>query len=311
MSRLGLVGLVLLVACATPPAPEAYLRVDVAIGAAPARPEEPDPAVHLLLDLSSSLSASEAAMARALAARILQDVAPESSASVSVLGLASGPPAACTPAIPIGGPNDHALDLAELVTGLGGVTESSLARELGRLERRGADLAGTRVVVVGDLGDQCAAPRAACAQASALVAAGVELELLLVGDRPIASCWTGLLPRQSPVDVAAPPPGAAPRVRVGWRESRVRAPGIAAGIGALEREAEIPARERIALPAGPVRITIDLDPPEIVGPLLLPPGVETRVRILDFPSLSPPVREVFVDTIGPDVRTADDLEQPG
>jgi hypothetical protein len=59
----------------------------------------------------------------------------------------------------------------------------------------------------------------------------------------------------------------------------------------------------LVLPAGPARVVVELEGgDEPVGPIVLEPGVLTRVRILDFPSAGH--REVFVDAIAPDVRAA-------
>ena len=49
------------------------------------------------------------------------------------------------------------------------------------------------------------------------------------------------------------------------------------------------ARRRV--PAGPVTIELGLDPPALIGPLVLSPGTWTRVRVIEFPGLDPPVRE--------------------
>ena len=48
---------------------------------------------------------------------------------------------------------------------------------------------------------------------------------------------------------------------------------------------------RRRVPAGPVTVLLDLDPPSLIGPLLLSPGTWTHIRVVEFPALDPPVRE--------------------
>jgi hypothetical protein len=48
---------------------------------------------------------------------------------------------------------------------------------------------------------------------------------------------------------------------------------------------------RWRVPAGPVTILLGLDPPSLIGPLMLSPGTWTHVRVVEFPAFDPPVRE--------------------
>ena len=47
----------------------------------------------------------------------------------------------------------------------------------------------------------------------------------------------------------------------------------------------------IQVPAGAAIVTLEMDPPSIIGPMLLSPDALTRVRVFDFPTLDPQVRE--------------------
>lgn len=291
---LGVVALVAS-ACATPPAPSAYLTVEVSSGLAPGLPVPRDRDVHVILDLTDSVQRGHgfggrvdaAEAARAAATEVLSSLPPETRASLRVLGLAPSRDAQCTRPLPLGGASDLPADLASLVPELGGGSEAPLWKALEPLAAKGPrEGALGRVVIVSDFGDECARPRAACEWAERLVADGAEMDLVVVGDRPLPSCWRRITAPARGLDVAAPAP---PEVRVEWTETT--------RLNREPRSAVMPAEGQLELPAGAVRIVVGLDPPEIVGPLLLPEGAVTRVRVLDFPALSPPVREVFVDTL--------------
>jgi hypothetical protein len=38
-------------------------------------------------------------------------------------------------------------------------------------------------------------------------------------------------------------------------------------------------------------VLLGFDPPSLIGPLVLSPGAWTRIRVVEFPALEPPVRE--------------------
>lgn len=290
--------------CAVPPTPPAYLRVEVDRGRDLSAPLPGEGQLHVVLDLSTSVREMKPveneptwqAAARNAARAVLGNAPAGTQASLRVLGLASASPTSCTTPIPVGGSDGRAEDLDRLIPELGGASESSLAAALLQLypEVPRPEPVG-RVVIVSDFANDCESRTAACESAAQLIDAGAEIDLVAVGGDPIPACWAQLAPRTGAIDVAA---GPAPRVRVEWREQRVRSSGLASASKASDRSAVVPPRGRVQVPAGAVRVIVDLDPPEIVGPLMLPAGVETRVRVLDFPSLSPPVREVFVDTVG-------------
>ncbi len=291
-------------ACVVAPPPKAYLRVEVDQGRDLTAPLPGGERLHVVLDLSSSVrdlpsaptEPSWQAAARNAARAVLSTAPAGTHASLRVLGLASAGAGSCTTPIPVGGAEGRAEDLHRLIPELGGASESSLAAALLQLyPTHPVPEPVGRVVIVSDLSDECEAPTAACESAAKLIEAGAEIDLVAVGGDPIPGCWSQLKPRTGAIDVAA---GPAPRVRVEWREQRVRSSGLASASSARDQSAVVPPRGRVEVPAGAVRVIVDLNPPEIVGPLLLPAGVETRVRVLDFPSLSPPVREVFVDTVG-------------
>ncbi len=281
--------------CATPPPPSAYLTVEVSSGLSPDQAAPRDERVHVILDLTESVQrrpgfagrADAAEAAREAATQVLTTLPPETRTSLRVLGLTPARDAQCTRPLPLGGASDVASDLASLVPELGGGSEAPLWRALEPLAAQ-APRAGPlgRVVIVSDFGEECARPRAACEWAERLVAEGAELDLVVVGDRPLPACWRRIAAPSRGIDVAAAPP---PEVRVEWTEQTP--------LRRTPRSALVPAQGRLELPAGAVRVIVALDPPEVVGPLLLPEGAVTRVRVLDFPALSPPAREVFVDTV--------------
>ena len=49
----------------------------------------------------------------------------------------------------------------------------------------------------------------------------------------------------------------------------------------------------VPVSAGPATVTVEFRRPAVIGPLLLGPATLTRIRVLDFPSLEPVVREWY------------------
>ncbi len=283
-------------------APRAWVRVDVAHGLSRSAdlPEPGEVPVAIVLDASLSMAtpisprASRYAAARQLATRYLAALPRSAPVSLRVPGLTSG--AECGPAVPIEpateGPATEGL--AALIPRLPPPRgESSLAAALEDVARdlvsRGA-AAGARVVVLSDLEPACASDP--CQAASRLVAAGAEIEVVALGEAEPPACLAGLTSRGLPSFVSAVPVPAAPRFRV------ERAPG-GSDAEASERLAEgVAGDRRVFVGTGRVVVTVELDPPVAVGPLDLEEGDEAWVRVLDFPELDPPVREVWVEGAG-------------
>jgi hypothetical protein len=170
--------------------------------------------------------------------------------------------------------------LARQIDSLAPAGEGSLAVALAEL--RGV-LAGdgesrrSRVVVFSDLGAECGGDL--CMAAELLLDAGAQLDFVVIGEAPTPACLGALVladrgphaPVIEPPDyrIVAHDPSAE-------REAFVLAEGRADGT-----------RQRV--PAGAAMIELGFDPPARIGPLVLSPNAWTRVRVVEFPSLDPPI----------------------
>jgi hypothetical protein len=129
----------------------------------------------------------------------------------------------------------------------------------------------SRLIVLTDLSGDCGG--SLCGALAGVVAQGARVELVVFGESRIPACVGDLeVARAWPLAAAAVP-------------FRVESSGAAAAT------AGIADGRAVSIPAGSVQIVVDLDPPEVFGPVEIPPGTEGRLRILDFPRLEPPVRE--------------------
>jgi len=272
------------------------LRVELARGLPPDAVEVAafSSSVHVVLDLTPSLAESVAegvsarAAARVAAVRLLRALPDEQAVTLHLLGIASG--SSCTPPIPVAAPRDadSPAELAKLADALDEVS--------GAIQAEGASSPGARVVVISDLAQDCGADL--CASASGLASLGAEIDFVVVGDSEVPACLAALgtgTPAWLPSASAEPVPvRVEPQVRTSQDE-----PGATREVGeALTIVAQATASgEVFELSPGSGQVSVGLDPVERIGPLDLAAGTETRVRILDFPGLDPPVRRVFVDTV--------------
>ena len=70
-------------------------------------------------------------------------------------------------------------------------------------------------------------------------------------------------------------------------ESALRVESVAGG-EPLRIEAD---GNPVDVPSGPAKLMVEGEPIVEIGPLPLEPGTRTRVQLLDFPMLDPPLRE--------------------
>ena len=278
-----------LLACAQAPAAPAPepARVTVEVLSGSSSPAAPSPgAVAVVIDASSSMRAPAAAGVSRLAAaqtrarEVIESLAPGTLVLVEVAGGAgSGACAAPARVTPLTADTAAAsAAVAKLAPG----ADAALAAALQDAARSlAATASGGRVIAFTDLADDCGGDL--CAAASAVVAAGASLDLVVLGDRPTPSC----------VESAG---GAAPAGPVAERPAGpVRFDVTPASGSAVAGVAGAPP---VAVPAGPVRIVVALTPPFELGPVTLGPGAVARVRVLDFPAASPPIREWSFELLG-------------
>jgi hypothetical protein len=244
--------------------------------------------IELLVDVTTSLRAGPAGAehfraVRTAAARFLARVPAEAALGVRALGL--DPRAGCQSATPVdGGQRGRTrAGFAARVESLQPAGEGSLAVALAEL--RGAlvasgELRRSRVVVFSDLGSECGGDL--CTAAELLLDDGVRLDFVVLGDAAAPACFAELPHPEPPPD--PPPPLDLPVFQVvaydpgPEREPFLLAEGRADG-----------SRRRV--PAGPVTVLLDFQPPSLIGPLVLSPGTWTHIRVVEFPALDPPVRE--------------------
>jgi len=285
--------LLALAACATPaPGPESELEVEV-LGGLPRVPawEPAAPArIELVLDARAGLSQrrvgrTDAAQAVVAGARQLLDVLPpDVPVTLHALGAGGGEDCDAASAVsdPLAGsPADVAAALAEARPAARASLPDALTR-LADLLARGGRASRARVVVVTDLADDCGGDL--CAASQALVDAGASLELLVVGDAETPICVAAAAaPAGPPAPLASAPILSAPRFRViplARRPSGVTVP-----------RSGVAGQGPVSAPAGLARIEVDLVPPLVIPEVALAPDARQRLRIVDFPSASPPVRE--------------------
>jgi hypothetical protein len=244
------------------------------------------------------------AAARAAAERYLRALGPGVPVSLWVQGTSDSAP--CAPpqelSAPPGSPVPFVLadQLATLEPGPPG----SLAWALHMVENAlrdapSAEATTARLVLVGGGSSACGGDP--CAAAERLIARGVEIDVVDVGGGGVAACLAS--PEADAGSALARAVAPAP-AQVAFRVER-RAGREGSGGGVVTAARGRAGDDPLALPSGPIRIVVELDPPEVVGPLVLTPGVLTRVRVLDFPRADAGGRRrVFVDAIAPDVRAA-------
>ncbi len=288
------VGALLGLACATPSAPPlpAQVAVEMFTGFA-VRPAAPPPRrerIELLVDLTDSMLEPTAAgpprfvAAQRAAARLLLALPPDVSLGVRVLGVGAGP--GCASATPVTAPRPATPPaLAARLEKLAPAGEGSIAEELDALRANrvdAGDLERTRVVIVSDLAGECGGDL--CAATAALVSGGAQLEVVVIGDAAAPDCFGDLAPAGPPRLAVGPETPALPAFRVESHAPHGDAAPVLLATGRAD-DASVP------VSAGPATVTVEFRHPTVIGPMLLAPAMLTRIRVLDFPSLEPSVRE--------------------
>jgi hypothetical protein len=283
--------------CASPPpastalpelSPEARLSVELIQGfsgrpvSPPAGPER----VEVLIDVTSSMEAATQPgpgrhlAARRAAVRLVAALPRDSFVGLHALGVAGGDE--CNPAFRTGhsGPGEAREDLVGRIEELRPAGEASLAQAVGGLRfylTAMETLARSRVVILSDLGEECGGDL--CEELTRMVAGGARVELVVFGETRLPSCIEDF-------EVAGAWRADAEAPAMHFRAEAAAADGVP-----LDTVVGLVGGEPVAIPAGPVRVLIGLDPSAAFGPVDLAPGTTTRLRILDFPALDPPVRE--------------------
>lgn len=243
--------------------------------------------VEVLVDVTTSMAAPTGvgpprhAASRGAAARLIRALPGDRAIGLHAVGFAQVE--GCQPAFRVGQSEP-------------GTARDALLRELDALEPAGEGsialaldglrvflaltehLDGSRIVVLSDLGDECGGDL--CATVADVVAGGGRVDFVLFGGREAPACLEEVEPAWRS---AAPPP---PAFRV-----------VADEGGATLATGRADGAPRAA-PPGLVWLEVDLVPPLRAGPVRLATGATTRLRVLDFPALDPPVREWAWETDG-------------
>lgn len=269
------------------PAAPAILAVDVygSLDGAPGlAPEAAEERVELVFDATISMGASSRGeRARGAAAQVLRAL-PEG-AVVSLRSAGHREDAGCTSSERLLSdvPARESARVAGSVASLASRSEASLARvldEVGRdLEQEGLARA-TRVVLISDFVDPCGGDL--CAAARRLVGTGAWLEVVPAGALAAPACLAEILP--SP---ALPPATQG----TGASGAAFTVTALDAASGVLRVVATGRAGEGgIPVAPGVVTLTLQLDPPERIGPFRLEPGGATHVRVLETFDAAAPTR---------------------
>lgn len=280
--------------CLPPPPQQAWLEVEVARGLAPAEAGAAPARVEVVMDVTPGATpvarsrSPNLDAARAGAAQLLRSVPPDVPATLVALG-ANGPACEAPPLVlgpESGRPGVLALRAEELTP----VAEASLASTLDSVAAAlaAAQVAErTRVVVFSDFVAKCGGDP--CAAGQKLLAAGATLDLVVLGGGPVPACLQSL----------APPGGVPAAVARRTDPDPVSFRLVAAPAGP-ERETtdgvagELPVR----VDAGSAIVELALTPPLEV-PVELSVGTLLRLRVIDFPGASPPVRDWLVESGAP------------
>jgi hypothetical protein len=160
--------------------------------------------------------------------------------------------------------------------------EASLARAVEGLRVYLAameTLARSRVVILSDLGDECGGNL--CEELARMVAGGARVELVVLGDARLPSCIEDF-----EIAGAWRAGAEAPAVHFRVESDAGSVDGVPTAIAV-----GLVGGEPVAVAAGTAHVVVSFDPPMGFGPVALAPGTTTRLRILDFPILDPPVLE--------------------
>jgi len=265
---------------------------------APARPER----VEVLIDVTASMkTATEPGPGRYVAARnaavrLVTALPQDSFIGLHALGVAGGDE--CNPAFRTGhsGSGEARDDLVQRIDELRPAGEASLAQAVEGLRvylTATETLARSRVVILSDLGKECGG--GLCKELGRMIAGGARAELVVFGEARLPSCIEDFeIAGSWHVDTEPP----AMHFRVEAVDHPADAAPSATAVGLV-------GGEPIAIAEGAVRVFVGFDPPAEFGPVELAPGTTTRLRILDFPALDPPVREWTWETEGVTATRAD------
>jgi hypothetical protein len=271
---------------------DAQLAVEILPGFTqpPEAPRPTAPRVEILLDLTTSMreatpgGPTRFAAAREAAVRLLEALPEEAAVGVRALGVASG--ASCVEPTRIARAGEEDGSRARLVAHLRAIqpeSEGSLGAALEALHRElGEEASRSRVVFFTDLGAECGGDL--CQAGSALVAAGARLDVVLLSDAVLPECFSYFAPADPPRVAAPAMPTPAPEYLVEAHVSGSELPGRLLARGTADGSP-------IRVPAGAATLTLEMVPLSIIGPMLLSADALTRVRVLDFPTLDPHVRE--------------------
>ena len=275
--------------------PRARLAVEVLQGftgkpvPTPPRPER----VEVLVDVTASMNAATPpgpgryVAARNAAVRLVRALPRDSFIGLHALGVAAGDE--CNPAFRTGhsGPGEARDDLVGRIDELRPVGEASLAQAIDGLRvylTAMETLARSRVVILSDLSDECGGDL--CEELGRMIAGGARVELVVFGDAQVPSCVEDFDISGS-WHVDAEPSAMHFRVEAFGDSADAATPASAVGLVG---------GEPVAIAGGAVRVFVEFDPPAEFGPIILAAGTTTRLRILDFPTLDPPVREWIWET---------------
>lgn len=293
-------------ACATAPGsggPPGTLAVEV-LGGQPSVPEwlpATAPRVEVVLDATPSMSRARVdgvrgfEAARAAAQRTLEDLPPATRASFHLVG---GPDRGndCSDEsralLSVSSPPVVLADDARRSPQRG---EASLADALGRLGdslEASAETPRARIVVFSDLSPDCGGDL--CAEAARLVAAGASFDWVVIGDEPVPACLEAIAADTGPprplASQALPTP---PRFVVTPRNAMLSGGEVAA----RARVEGVADGTAIPVPSGLAFVGVDLLPPATFGPVAIEAGRSYRLRVVEFPSASPPAREWQIDPV--------------
>jgi hypothetical protein len=295
-----LVTLVLLGAagCLATPAPNAWLAVDVAAGLAREADTSAIARVAVVVDVTPSMAAgnfvrsSNPEVAQIAAAHLLRSLPQDVPTSLVAFGTRG--PACEAPPLLLGPESGRPGVLALRAEELSPAAEASLASALDSVA---AELAAgpvgdrTRVVVFSDFEPKCGGDL--CEAGERLVSTGATLDLVVLGGGQVPACL------RSP----APPVGLPDVVSRGTDLPPVSFRLVAAPDGPPRVPANGVAGERpLRVDPGAAMVELALSPPLDV-PVLLSAGALLRLRVMDFPAASPPVRDWLVQTEAPPAET--------
>ncbi len=277
-----------LAACAAPPPPPApapaLVGVEVLRGVPAPAPAPEQARVALVIDASASMGGAAAeGVTRLAAAQIRAEELLDALPAGALLSIdAAG--SECGTTARVASPTRDAGAARAAVRSLSARGEGSLAEALQSVARDLAaegSLDGARIVAFGDLDDRCGGDL--CAAVRSVAASGASLDLVVLGGRSTPDCVA-----EASAGPASPPAGLVQPPAPAFEVRPGAGPAVIGTAGATP----------VRVPAGAASVTIGLDPPIEIGPLTLEPGAVLRIRVVDFPGLSPPVRDWTVDVLG-------------